>query len=217
MKPPTLARDTTLVIFAKAPKPGLAKTRLIPALGKKGAAHLADLLLQNAVKEALATSFESIELCVTPDMKHPYWSSLIADSRIQLTQQVDGHLGERMSATAKRIIDKGRSVILTGTDCPPLTTQRLLAAASALEQHDSVIYPVEDGGYSLLGIQQWHPSLFSDIPWSTDAVANITLNRLKHLQWSCWEGELLWDVDTPNDLSRLPSRFESPVISWSLK
>lgn len=206
-------KPVTVIIFAKAPEPGFAKTRLIPALGKEGAAELAKQLLNKAVDQAITTRLDVIELCVTPDQHDPFWLGVINETAklgvtLALTQQTNGNLGERMSAAAKRHIDQGRAVLLMGTDCPPLTTERLLAAASVLQDHDAAMYPVEDGGYSLLGLNQWDPSLFIEIPWSTDVVADMTIQRLATLGWSCWQGDRLWDLDEPADLSRLTPDFQ---------
>ena len=59
-------KPARIIIFAKAPQPGLAKTRLIPALGAEGAAELAQLMLLHTVNEALAANIAIVELCVTP-------------------------------------------------------------------------------------------------------------------------------------------------------
>ena len=57
---------TRIIIFAKAPVPGFAKTRLIPALGEAGAAGLARQMLFDTLKEALAAGIGPVELCVWP-------------------------------------------------------------------------------------------------------------------------------------------------------
>ena len=59
---PLEARETRIVIFAKAPVPGRVKTRLIPALGAEGSAALAAEMLERTVGEALATVL-AVELC----------------------------------------------------------------------------------------------------------------------------------------------------------
>jgi len=41
--------STALIVFAKAPVAGLAKTRLMPALGPQGAARLAERLLEHTL------------------------------------------------------------------------------------------------------------------------------------------------------------------------
>jgi rSAM/selenodomain-associated transferase 1 len=192
-----------IIIIAKEPRPGLAKTRLIPALGAQGAAELADRLLQHAVTQALAADLGPVELCVTPDQDADYWRHWRDNSRIDLTQQAEGDLGVRMATAAEQGLASGLPVILMGTDCPLLEAARLQAMATALTQQDACLCPVLDGGYSLLGLRRFDASLFSDIPWSTDQVTALTRDRLRQLDWVWHESEPLWDLDEPEDLARL--------------
>ncbi|MBL8419518.1 MAG: glycosyltransferase, partial [Dechloromonas sp.] len=59
-----------LAILAKAPVPGLAKTRLIPHLGADGAAALQRWLLERIVTTALAADIGPVSLWCTPDIGH---------------------------------------------------------------------------------------------------------------------------------------------------
>jgi glycosyltransferase A (GT-A) superfamily protein (DUF2064 family) len=107
-----------------------------------------------------------------------------------------------MARAAKRHLDNGEAVLLTGTDCPGLDAARLRAAAARLADHDAVLHPAEDGGYPLLGLNAFHPGLFADMPWSTAAVARLTLERMAALGWRVGVGETLRDIDTPEDLAQ---------------
>lgn len=193
-----------IVIFAKAPQPGLAKTRLIPALGAQGAAALAQRLLANTLHEALAADIGRVELCVTPAATDPVWQSITIPDEVQWTDQGDGDLGERMARAAKRVIDDGKPVLLIGTDCPELTATRLAEAALALIDFDATLIPAADGGYALLGLNRFHSSLFEGIAWSTESVAYETLCRLGRLAWSVRYHPMLHDIDEPDDLKWLP-------------
>jgi hypothetical protein len=192
-----------IIIIAKEPRPGLAKTRLIPALGTQGAAELADQLLRHTVTQALAADVGPVELCVTPDQDADYWRHWRDNDRIELTEQCDGDLGKRMARAAEQGLASGSSIMLIGTDCPQLEAPRLQAMAAALTQQDACLCPVLDGGYSLLGLRRFDSLLFSDIPWSTDRVTALTRDRLRQLGWQWHESEPLWDLDEPTDLARL--------------
>jgi hypothetical protein len=192
---------TRIVIFAKAPVPGRAKTRLIPALGDVGAARLAHRMLLDTAREAEAAELATPELCADPHPLDESWSGLLPPQPLQTTAQGEGDLGERLARAAKRIIDLGEHVLLIGTDCPQLNARRLRAAGWELEAHDAVIHPTFDGGYALLGLRRFDPSLFSDIAWSTSTVANTTISRVKALGWSVHLGETLRDIDEPEDLA----------------
>lgn len=190
---------TRIVIFAKAPVPGAVKTRLIALLGAEEAAKLAMNMLMDTVARAHEAGLGTPELCVTPHRNDPAWSGFLPDG-VRLTNQGPGDLGQRLAAAAKRLIGAGERLLLIGTDCPALDGARLSAASSRLESHDAVLHPAEDGGYVLIGLKCFDPSLFSDIAWSTDTVARVTKARVAALGWSLFVGETLRDIDEPGDL-----------------
>lgn len=202
-------------MLAKAPVPGRAKTRLIPALGAAGAARLARRMLNDTLEQALSAGIGPVELCASPTLAHADWAGIRVPHGLETSDQGEGDLGARLARAALRPLDRGERVLLIGTDCPALTDRLLRAAASALDCHDAVLYPAADGGYALLGLQAFHPSLFADIPWSTSAVAALTLARLRVLTWRIWEGDTLSDIDEPEDLARLPERLRLDRIGGS--
>lgn len=197
-------RPARIVIFAKVPLPGRVKTRLIPALGEAGAARLAHEMLKATVAEVLAARLPTLpELCADPHPMEPEWATLLPRAQLRFTAQGDGDLGERLARAAQRAIGLDENPLLIGTDCPDLDRHRLRAAAAALVEHDAVIHPTSDGGYALLGLRRFDPSLFEDIPWSTGQVAATTVARIRALGWSLHAGETLRDIDEPSDLAHL--------------
>lgn len=198
-------KPVRIVVFAKAPLPGRAKTRLIPALGEAGAARLARRMFDLALEQALAARIGPVELCTSPAPNAPAWAGIAIPAGIETSDQGVGDLGARMARAARRAIAGGAPVLLTGTDCPDLTAARLREAARQLDTHDAVLYPAADGGYPLLGLRAFDASLFRDIPWSTDAVARLTLERMAGAKWRVWTGPTLRDIDEPADLAWLPA------------
>lgn len=196
-----------IIIIAKEPSPGLAKTRLIPALGADGAAQLADRLLKHTLEQALTAAIGPVELCVAPDSRAPYWQQLPMASEVELSQQVDGDLGHRMAAAAQHGLANGIPVMLIGTDCPALEAAQLRAMAASLHSHDACLCPVSDGGYSLLGLHRLDPSVFRDIPWSTSDVAGLTRRKFHQLGWRWHESRPLSDIDEPHDLEQLARHY----------
>lgn len=193
-----------IVLFAKAPLPGLAKTRLIPALGAQGAAELARHMLNHTVAQALAAAVGPVELCVTPSPQTSVWQSLGVPAAVAWSDQGEGDLGSRMARAARRVLDTGESVLLIGGDCPALSAGHLRAAVTSLQHFDATLIPTTDGGYVLLGLKRFHASLFEDIEWSTDSVALETLRRMEKLGWDVQTHSLLQDIDEPADLRCLP-------------
>ena len=198
---------TRIIVFAKAPQPGFAKTRLIPALGAKGAADLARRMLFNTLEEALAAGIGPVELCVTPKIDAAEWQGMPLPSGIEIYDQGEGDLGARLARASERALAEAEPILLVGTDCVELTAVLLREAAQAMHEHDAVIHCTADGGYALLGIKRFDSCLFSDMPWSTAAVAGTTLARLGRLGWSVQIGQTLHDVDEPEDLQYLPAKF----------
>ncbi len=197
------ATDCSLVVFAKAPVPGQAKTRLIPALGAEGAAALAQRLLEHAVAQGLAAGLRSVEVCVTPDASHPCFSRLPQRQSLVMAEQGPGDLGQRMHRALARRLAQDPAVLLMGTDAPALDGAVLREAAQALHDHDAVFVPALDGGYALVGLRRVAPELFMDMAWSTPRVMAATRERARAagLRWA--ELPALGDVDVPGDLVHL--------------
>jgi rSAM/selenodomain-associated transferase 1 len=193
-----------IIIFAKAPQPGLVKTRLIPALGAQAAAQLARRMLDKTLQHAIAAQVGPVQLCLTPEPDDAAWQGFTWPAALQLSGQGAGDLGQRLARAASRALVLGLPTLLMGTDCPELTPLLLRRAAAQLHSHDSVLYPTYDGGYALLGLKYDNPRVFAEIAWSTASVADSTRARISELAWSLFEGECLHDVDTADDLQWLP-------------
>lgn len=199
---------TRIVVFAKAPQAGFAKTRLIPALGAKGAAALARCMLQHTLTQALAAGAHAVELCMSPAPGDPAWQGVALPQAIALSDQATGDLGARMSRAIDRALAQRQGpVLLMGTDCPTLSAAHIAEAACQLDHHDAVLLPVADGGYVLIGLRAPCPGLFTNMVWSTPVVAAETLHRMADLGLRVWQGPMLHDIDEPADLAHLPAGF----------
>src|SRR5262245_57260479 len=126
--PPPSNKSVSIAILAKAPIPGLAKTRLIPAIGAHGAAVLQERLTERAVATALAAEIGPVTLWCAPDSTHSTFLKLVARSRITLRPQTDGDLGARMLAATAA---SDGQVLVIGTDCPALMEVYLRSARYA--------------------------------------------------------------------------------------
>lgn len=197
----------TVIVMAKAPLPGFAKTRLIPALGAEGAAAIAHRLLDRAVEQALAAGLGAVDLCCSPDSRHESFARLGGLPRVELSQQADGDLGTRMSHAFERWLARVPQVLLMGTDAPALDAALLRHAAQALEHTDAVFVPAHDGGYALVGLRRPSPSLFDGMTWSTSTVMAHTRERLAASGLRYTELPPVADIDEAADLVHLPRRW----------
>ncbi|WP_375054986.1 TIGR04282 family arsenosugar biosynthesis glycosyltransferase [Zobellella sp. DQSA1] len=204
--------NTRIIIFAKAPVAGLAKTRLIPALGAEGSARLARRMLMSTLACSRAAGLGPVELCISPGPEQPEWRNLVLPAHLEISRQGEGDLGARMARAARRGLARGEQVLLIGTDCPHISPALLREAARRLEHCDVMLHPTCDGGYALLGLRRFHPAIFTDIPWSTDRVASLTRQRIRELGWCFYQGECLRDIDEPDDLFWLPSRWVGAAL-----
>jgi rSAM/selenodomain-associated transferase 1 len=195
--------STAIVVFAKAPVAGYAKTRLIPALGAQGAADLAERLMHAALVHALEARLGPVELCVTPDPTHRAFADALAQHGVALSEQGDGDLGERMARAFERVLRTQPQALLIGTDAPGLDAAYLRNAALALSDTDAVFGPAADGGYTLVGLKRPRPELFIHMRWSHDAVMGHTRERLAQAKLCHVELPPLHDVDEPDDLVHL--------------
>jgi rSAM/selenodomain-associated transferase 1 len=179
-----------IIVFAKAPVPGEAKTRLIPRLGAWRAARLHLRLTLHALRTARAAQCGPVELHLS--RAH----SLFRGARLQRGRD----LGERM----QQAFCRAGKAILIGTDCPVLTARDLRRAARWLAGgYDAVLAPAEDGGYALIGLRTRIPRLFEGIDWGSERVYAETVKKLAGYRWRALPP--VWDLDRPQDLERLRS------------
>ncbi|MFO1199026.1 MAG: TIGR04282 family arsenosugar biosynthesis glycosyltransferase [Burkholderiaceae bacterium] len=196
-------RSVQVAVMAKAPVPGFAKTRLIPALGAHGAARLQRRLTCRAIRVALDAGLGAVTLWCAPDARHRYFRVLERAAGVACRPQPDGDLGERMHAAFRWHCPAG-PLLLIGTDCPPLRPSHLREAARALLHGDDAVFvPVDDGGYVLVGLREPRAELFDDVHWSTASVMSETRERARAAGLTVNELATLWDLDVPRDLDRL--------------
>ena len=193
-----------IAILAKAPTPGLAKTRLIPTIGAHAAAVLQERFTERTAKTAVAADIGPVTLWCSPDIDRASFQDLASRFPIALKLQPDGDLGDRILGA---IAAQNGPTLVVGTDCPALNAEHLRAAAAALDDADVVLIPAEDGGYVLIGARAIHPELFSGIPWGTSSVLADTRTHIAAFGLTAVELPTLWDVDTEADLDRFERTF----------
>ncbi len=198
--------EVAVAILARAPIPGRTKTRLIPTIGARAAAHLQRWLLDRTINTALAADVGPVVLWYVGDLDHLDVDRYRGFGLIDVRRQPDGDLGLRM-LTAVDQSQTSAGAIVIGTDCPALGVEHLRRSAASLRAHDAVVIPAEDGGYVLIGMRAPSHKLFSGVDWGTEEVMAQTRERLSRLGWQWDEPARLWDVDRPEDLVRLVTMF----------
>jgi rSAM/selenodomain-associated transferase 1 len=213
-----------LLVFAKSPVLGAAKTRLQPLLPKEFSLALHCQLLKTVLKQWSESAICPIDCWIAGD-EDTFVEKIINDDALNLPtlpiyQQKGQDLGERLahgieatfsdvnhnkttSNIDKKKYENVKGVFVVGTDCPSLDAQYLQTACLRLQQYDAVIGPADDGGYVLLGIKIPNAKLFKDIDWGGSSVFEQTLSRLREFNLSYFVLPPLPDIDHPQDLSTL--------------
>ncbi len=191
-----------LIVFTRYPEPGSSKTRLIPALGREGAAilhrQMAEHMLHQ-IRELQRTYPVQVEVQFTGGDRYQMQSWLGND--LDYAPQAEGDLGDRMAQALQTAFTSGsRRVVVIGTDCPDLDALLLKQAFDQLYQHDIVLGPATDGGYYLIGMNCLIPQLFKGITWSTSEVLSQTVAIAQSLHLAIAYLPTLSDVDYPEDL-----------------
>lgn len=190
-----------LLIFVKNAILGKVKTRLAESVGAEKALRIYIELLRHTRDITQPLEYG----------KFVYFSSFIPDFDLiwsgddfQQRIQHGDDLGSRMSNAFRDIFDEGyERAVVVGSDCAELTGEIIERAFHELEDSDMVIGPATDGGYYLLGMNEYHPELFENKHWSTETVFDETIQEMIDHGWIWQELPILADVDTEEDLERI--------------
>ena len=203
--PHSLRSDRHLILFGRYPAPGKTKTRLVPLMGEVGAADWSRRQTEITLKTVMDNrGAYSVGYCYTGGERQQVrrW---LGPARVRLTPQVGGGLGARMRYAMFDALDRGYGrAVLVGTDIPQMTAAHIREAFDALQRHDLVLGPSQDGGYWLVGLR-CKSDIFQNITWGGDQVLDQTLAaaRNRGLKATCLTK--LNDIDTPSDLQEDPS------------
>jgi rSAM/selenodomain-associated transferase 1 len=195
----------TVLVMAKAPRPGHAKTRLHPLLGLDGSARLQAALIR---RTALLTTGQGLRtyLAFDPPDARAELAALVPDS-VRLLPQPGGNLGQRLTAAVSQVTtERPGPLLVIGTDAPTLTGELLTSAFTALHRGaDVVLGPALDGGYYLIGLHRPQPALFGIDPglWGGEQVLAATLDAATSDELSVRLLPPLRDLDTPEDATAL--------------
>lgn len=181
--------DVTVVVMAKAPRPGRVKTRLCPPCSPAEAARIAQAALVETLS-AVTRSSARIGMLALDGPPGP-WLPL----GFPVVPQSGGGLGDRLTAALARI--DGPALAL-GMDTPQVIPSLLDDACRRLLDPgvDAVLGAAVDGGYWAIGLRGPCPDAFTGVPMSTAATGARQRDRLRALGLSVADLPTLRDVDT---------------------
>lgn len=216
----TLRVSTVAVaIICKTPTAGQSKTRLSPPLRPEQCAGLSACFIRDlsATIGSLAEEGDVTGYAVyTPAGSEPELRRLLPE-RFALTLQGEGDLGARLLSGAADLLEAGHlGAILVNSDSPTLPKPILRQAVDALRGDDClVLSPALDGGYTLVGLSRPHARIFQDIPWSTEAVHPVTLDRAREIGLPVVEVPGWYDVDDARSLRMLQAELMGEPPAWA--
>ncbi len=183
----------------------VVKSRLHESLGEERATELYRCFLLDRL-DAVATLRDITGAVAFTPREAEALIRTLAPPGLLLVSQRGADLGERLSNLLTELLDRGHAcAIAVDSDSPTLPMAYVAEAAKLLSgaRSDVVLGPCEDGGYYLVGLRCPQPALFEGIPWSTDAVFAMTLDKARAQGLSVHVLPRWFDVDTGADLQRL--------------
>jgi rSAM/selenodomain-associated transferase 1 len=202
--PPHRNDACTLVIMAKAPRPGTVKTRLAQRLPVAAVTELYRCLLDDTI--ALAHSLGTVEVAIMCPASDVEELTRLAHGAVRVVAQKGEGLAAGLTSVFAHFTAGGQQrVVAFNSDSPHLPASILCNAFETLADHDVVVGPTNDGGYYLVGAKAAHPALFDGDGMGTKNALEALLARARTLQLSVGFTEPFYDIDVEGDLTRLAS------------
>lgn len=189
-----------LIVFVKNKELGKVKTRLAKTIGDEKALFIYKALLHHTC--SVASKVKAIRKVYYTNFidSNDEFEGDLFEKRIQS----EGDLGGKMyTAFRDSFGEQANKVVLIGSDCYEITSDVIEDAFSALDNHDFVLGPANDGGYYLVGMNALNKSIFENMTWSTENVLLDTIIQIKALQKEYFLLPTLTDVDEEKDLGEL--------------
>ncbi|WP_321494325.1 TIGR04282 family arsenosugar biosynthesis glycosyltransferase [uncultured Desulfobacter sp.] len=199
-----MTTDNAVIVFIKSPEKGRVKTRLAKGVGETAALELYRCFVMDVLDMVRSTPF-TLRVYHHPENAFNRIRSWLGDDP-DLFPQKGATLGDKMAnALAETFAAGFERAVLIGSDLPDLPPGIIDTAFKGLDQCSAAIGPSRDGGYYLIGFTAigFTPRIFHGIPWGTDQVFDVTLNRFSNHHVSHYTLPVWQDIDTQEDLQCL--------------
>ncbi|MDM4138746.1 MULTISPECIES: DUF2064 domain-containing protein [Mycobacterium] len=197
------ALPVTLLVVAKAPEPGRAKTRLAAAVGDRVAAEIAAAALLDTLDAVAAAPVAARVVALTGDVAGAANAAEIREvlARFTVIPQRGEDFAARL-ANAHADAAAGLPVLQIGMDTPQVTADLLAGCARRLLEAPAVLGPARDGGWWVLGVRQ--PAMadcLRTVPMSVPDTGELTLKALRNNGIDVVTVQTLADVDFVDDVA----------------
>jgi uncharacterized protein len=212
-----------LLVVAKAPIPGLAKTRLTPPATPNQAADIAAAALLDTLDAVRDTPGAVPVVAMTGDLSLACRANEIRAALAPMTV-----IGQRGADFANRLANAhadatwcfpGLPIVQIGMDTPQVTPELLCDTAALLADADVVFGPAVDGGWWALGLRNpFDANALRVVPMSREDTGARTLAALTRHHANIMIAATLSDVDTVDDAiwvaeRTLTTRFAAAVAA----
>jgi rSAM/selenodomain-associated transferase 1 len=186
-----------VVVFAKAPRPGFVKTRLIPQVGAEGSCRLHEAFVQDTLD--ILREVESIcDIEIHADF---LWDTWAAKGRT-LKLQTKGDLGIRMRIALEAALSESRPLaVILGSDSPTLPAAHVRQILEC--PADVCLGPASDGGFYAIACRKIMPAMFDGVAWSSPQTLEQTIAAIENTGLTVTLGPGWYDIDSGDDLQRL--------------
>src|SRR4051794_18822779 len=197
-----------IAVMAKASTPGITKTRLVPPLRFEEAAAFNTAFLQDVAANLMAAGRQAEitgYMAFGPPGSEGFFERALGRD-IGLISAWRPNFGDCLLLAIEAMLARGHSAaVVLNSDSPTLPTPLLVETAEVLARPGdcAVLGPSTDGGYYLLGLKQAHRRMFEDITWSTERVAEQTLERARKIGLDVYILPAWYDVDDLQSLRTL--------------
>lgn len=194
-----MPQQSALIIFIKNAVLGKVKTRIAQDLGDEKALKIYETLTE--ITRSITDQLTGEKVLFYSDFidYNDAWDNTLYDKQLQ----VGNDLGERMLNAFTYTLSKEniKKASIIGSDCPDISLWHLTKSFYALDTHEIVIGPANDGGYYLLGMRKPYPSIFQNKAWSSNSVLKSTCEELLASRIPYYLLPYLTDTDTIHDFS----------------
>ena len=207
-----------VLVVAKAPVAGVAKTRLAADVDDDAAADLAAASLLDTLATARASGWPVV-VALTGDLRASARLEAVSAALLGciIVRQRGATFGERLASAhgdAARASRDASGVLQIGMDTPQVTVEHLAAAQRLLAAHGSVLGPTYDGGWWVLGLGDVAAaSCLADVPMSCDRTCAATDAALRRRRLQPAYASRLTDVDVAADAHRVAAAFPDLLFS----
>lgn len=189
------------MLFAAPDEPGKSKAWMGKRLGEDRAVRVYRDGISHIVNEVHRSDVEADAFVFFRPKKERAAMRRWIGSEAMLIPETGRKTAERRKNAIDTVLELSYDkVLVLGVHCPAMAAVDLKNAVVALDTHDMVIGPTDDGGCYLVGIKQAHSELFTELSWSQENFFDELAAAASALGLSYTVLPVLHDFDSEDDL-----------------